>query len=511
MARHGPAAIVVATALYVIVYPFTVTHYPPMTDLPFHAAETSIFRHFWDPNWGFRQQFLLHPLSSPYVSFYGLGAIFALVLPIHIAVKVAAAVMLSLLPIGLAVLLLGMKKTPLWSALGLGVVWAHLTHWGFLNFVGAIGLFAMSLGFTLLVLDSPSRKREVGLCLSLLGVYFTHGFRFPFAIAGVLVTALVAYPATRRFRPLVWPLVPSVALFVGWWLRTPQRGVAISGGDPVGVRWRELEAHLWTGFSGASGVTERGLFHTFAGVALVLGLSSAMWFVAQGRLRRRSLRAWWWGVVVTLLPLAFGGAFLVAYLLLPMRIGGWWYVYPREITTAFYLLLAAVPDMPKQLWFRLPIVTALAFVTGRIGLFVATEYRSFDGATQDFTSVVAHVSPAPRLMYLVFDRAGSTRSMSPFVHLPAWVQAEKGGALSFHFASSEYGPVTYRTRSQNVPPPVPERWEWNPDWFQLDRHGSWFDHFLIRRADDPSWLFASDPSIRPVAHSGEWWLYRRGR
>jgi len=212
---------------------------------------------------------------------------------------------------------------------------------------------------------------------------------------------------------------------------------------------------------------------------------------------------------VTLFPLFLASAFLVAYLVLPMRIGGWWYVYPREITPAFYLLLAAVPDMPKQLWFRLPIVAAVAFYAGRIGLFVATEYQKFDSVTRDFTSIVAHVPRTPRLLYLVFDRSDSTRSMSPVVHLPAWIQAEKGGALSFHFASAEYGPVTYRTRSDKVPPPVPERWEWNPDWFQLARHGGWFDCFLVRRADDPSWLFASDRRIELVAHEGKWWLYRR--
>ncbi len=503
--------VVIATSVYVIAFPFTVTRYPPITDLPFHAAETSIFRHFWDPSWGFHQQFMLHPLDVPYVSFYGLGALFALAMPIHIAVKLAAVVMLALLPLGLGVLFHGMKKTPLWGILGLGVVWSHLTHWGFLNFMGAIGLFAMSVGFALLALDAPSRKREVALGVSLVLLFFTHGFRMPFAIAAVLLTAALLYPATRRLRPVLEPLVPSLILFLTWWLRSPARSHnAGSSGDSMALRLRDIEAHLWTGFEGAVGVRERALFHDFAGAALVLGLSSVIWFLAQRRTRSANFRQWWWGMSVTLLPLLLALGFFLSYLLLPIRIGSWWYVYPREVTPAFYLLLAAVPDMPKQCWFRLPIVGALAFFTGRIGLFVGTEYRKFEAVTRDFTSVVAHVPRAPRLLYLIFDHTGSARAKSPFVHLPAWVQAEKGGALSFHFASSEYGPVRYRTHGGDVPPSVPEQWEWNPRWFQLERHGAWFDCFLVRRADNPSFLFASDPEIRLVAHEGKWWFYQRG-
>src|SRR5262245_26127251 len=152
---------------------------------------SSILRHYWDPSYHFREQFELHPIAVPYMSQFTLGALLMLVLPPIAAVKVAAAVMIGLVPAGLAVLFHGMKKSPLLGLLGLGLCWCNLTHWGFLNFVGALGLFAISVGLTLLLLDRPTRGRQVALGLTLGALYFTHIFRYPFALAAVVGTAVV--------------------------------------------------------------------------------------------------------------------------------------------------------------------------------------------------------------------------------------------------------------------------------------------------------------------------------
>jgi hypothetical protein len=117
--------------------------------------------------------------------------------------------------------------------------------------------------------------------------------------------------------------------------------------------------------------------------------------------------------------------------------------------------------------------------------------------------------PAPRLLYLIYTFAGSNKRASPFLHLPAWIQAEKGGSLAFHFAQWGLYPVRYRHLSPNVPPPFAEGFEWSPQYFDVSRHGEWFDTFLVRHALDPHELFDRDPSIHRVAHFGTWWLYRR--
>jgi hypothetical protein len=499
-----------ALASYVIVYPFTVSHLPPITDLPFHATAISIFRHYWDAGHQFREQFTLHPIEVPYISMYLLGALFALVLPVVEATKASAIVMLALLPAGLAVLFHGMKKTPLWGVLGLALVWTNLTWWGFLNHMGALGLYAMSVGFALLVVDRPTRLRQWGLALTLLAVFFTHVFRYPFALLSVVAAAIVVYPSTRRIRPILLPALPSALVFGAWLVIRPKSMPAPD--EPHRLhpeRLRDAWSHVTMNFGGSDGAREQALFDDAKQAILVVAVTALVWLLWTRRRLASDPRRAWWSFAVTILPLLLAGGFLLAYLLLPMRIGIWWYVYPRELTSALFIGLAAVPDMPRSWWLRLPLLAILSVFLGKIGYFAALHFHQFDHATADFRAVARQVSPAPRLMYLVFDHGGSPRRVTPFIHLPAWVQAQKGGALSFQFIGWNHSPIRYRKDPEHVPPPVPDRWEWTPERYRHGEHGAWFDEFLIRVRREPAYLFQGDPTIEQVAQHGNWWLYRR--
>jgi hypothetical protein len=513
MRAHWPSTVllglVVAAGLYVIAYPFTVVTYPPMTDLPFHAASIAIVRRYFDAAYHFREQFELHFLTVPYATMYLLGAVFALFLPIAWATKLMAIVLLALLPIGLAVLFHGMKKSPLWGVLGLAPVWSVLTHWGFLNFMGAIGLFAMVAGLTLLVLDRPSTRRQIALALALLAVFLTHIYRFPFAIIAVVGIAAVMYPATRRVKPVLLPLAFSLGVFGLWSLvRKPGLGGELG---PLAIhkeRLAEIPDHLYGGFLG---VDEEKIAQQMLWAFAALWAISAILFFVQGRHKNRGFRRIWWGTMVTLLPVAMSAAFLLAYLVLPMSIGVWWFVYPREITSAVFIALAAMPDLPRQWWLRLPMLAVFAVLGGKAAFLTATHWDEFDQSDGDFRAIITKIPRAPKLMYLVFDHSGSPRRVTPYIHMPAWVQAQKGGWLSFHFAGwGDYNPIRYRPLGPDVPPPTPERWEWTPERFDLKTNGAFFDTFLIRSARPPDYLFSSDTSIQEVAHNGRWWLYRRG-
>ncbi|AUX25390.1 hypothetical protein SOCEGT47_059350 [Sorangium cellulosum] len=510
----------VATSVYVIAAPLAVVRYPPMTDLPFHAAQTAVFRHYLDPAWHFREQFTLQPLAVPYMSMYALGALLMLVLSPVAAVKVAAAAMLALLPAGLAVLFHGLKRSPLLGVLGLGLVWCNLTHWGFLNHMGALGLFAMVVGLTLLLLDRPSRGRQIALALALVALFFTHIFRFPFALAAVVGTAVVVFPATRRLRPIALPLAPSLVLFAAWLLaRTDTlRGEAVT----FALRWArlgEIPSLLFTSFTDPAEAAAAGRAARLVLAALLLCAAGAAARLARvgvlagpapspGSAGRQRTFARCAAVV----PVACAAVFLGLFLSLPLEIGLWWYVYPREIVAALFLALGAFPDLPRSPWLRVPAVLALSAAAIGVASVVEDNYRRFDRSTRDFDALIARIPPAPRLLYLVFDHGGSTRTTTPFLHLPAWVQATRGGWLSFHFAVWDASPVAYRPRAEPgavVPPPTPLRWEWTPQKFDVRRHGAFFDWFLVRRRAGADPLFARDPSIVPVDHVGDWWLYRR--
>ena len=380
----------VAVALFVVAGPLSVTRYLPMTDLPFHAAGGSALVHYLDPAFHFREQFELHPLAQPYLSTYGLIGGLLLIFPLEVAVKIAVALHLLLVPGGLAVLFHGAKKSPLLGLLGLGMCWGNLTHWGFINYVGSLGFFAMTVGATMLVVDRPTRRRKVALFLSLLGVYYTHIYRYPFALAAVVGTAVVLYPATRRFRPILWPLVAAVAVFGLWWAIRPATLV----GDiklafhPERVA-NELESALTDGFTDA-GVKDAivGQLRVAGGVGMVCTLHALY-------RRARNLRRFWaWDAGVTLAPLACAGVFFVLFLVMPLWISLWWYVYPREATAAVIVLCGACPDLPRSPagsaspWWR-PWPSPPSGWSGRW----PERYADFEGPVEDFHRITPRGIP----------------------------------------------------------------------------------------------------------------------
>jgi hypothetical protein len=503
----------IAAAVYAIAAPFAAARYPAMTDLPFHAAQTGTLRHWFDPSFHQQDQFELHPLEVPYLSMYALGALLAFVFPMMIAVKIAAAVMLALLPAGLAVLFHGMKKSPLLGLLGLGPAWSSLTHWGFLNFMGALGLFAMATGFTFLLVDKPTRGKQIALALTLVTLFFTHIFRYPFALCAVVGTAIVMYPVTRRIKPIVAPLVPAIALFLVW-LRVRPPALAGSMG-PLSIH-RERLADFVGYLGGAfTDPAEKVAFESsFRILMIVAGLSLAanLWARIDRGDDEIARRGFTWDALALVVPLGCAAVFLGLYLVMPMEIGLWWYVFPREATAAAFLALGAFPDLPRPILLRAPLVAGLAAGGLGVSAVVSKNYAVFDRSTEDFTAITKEIPRAPRLLYLVFDYGGSTRTTPPFLHLPAYVQAEKGGWLSFHFAGWGASPIQYRPRGSAgavVPPPTPLRWEWTPQVFNVTRNGAFFDWFLVRRAGSPDALFQADPTIERVDHVGSWWLYRR--
>lgn len=512
LARSPIETLLIAVAFaiggYVVAYPLAVVYYPPITDLPFHAACTSVLRHYFDPGWHFREQFTLHMLESPYWMHWGLGALLALLMPIVPAVKLSTVVMLAMLPVGLAVMFHGMRKSPLLGLTGLWLVWTTLTHWGFINFMAAIGMFAMVVGFTLLTLDRGDRSHKIGLALSLLAVFGTHIFRFPFALAAVVGTTLVMAPATRKWKPVLLPLVPSfVAL--GVWLSVRKKELSADGMEPLKPHFDRLAEVPTILFNAFAGVEERQAANlSLTAILAVFAVCTAFFFIER-RWRGWQPRDRWWAAGVTLLPICLSFVFLAMYLVLPMAIGIWWYVYPREIVAAAFLLVGVIPNLPKPSLAKLPAVLALGLTAGNQALFVARNYHDFDAHTEDFRRIVSHLPQAPKLGYMVFDHSGTNRVTTPFIHLPAWVQAEKGGWLSFHFLAWNVAPIRYRDNSPNVPPPFPLRFEWEPQRFDVATRGKFFDWFLIRSPGSPDYKMRVDPSLKLVDHQGMWWLYHR--
>ncbi|NUP05816.1 MAG: hypothetical protein HOW73_07125 [Polyangiaceae bacterium] len=505
--RLSPGLLAI-TALFVaggcIAIPFVAATFPKMVDLPMHAAQTAVLRYYFEGRPDIRAQFELHPLSNPYMSSYVLGALLMSVMPVLTAVRVATALMLCWVPGGVATLAWGMKRSPLIGLAAVPLVFCELASWGFINSLAAMGMLAAVIGLTLRLLDEPTKARCIALGLLLVLLFFTHIFRFPLALAGIFATTVVMTRDPRRWRPLLFPVAVALALLVVFMVFRPP---SMQAEAPelklhterlpeilLDVAGREIDEKL----------AERLLDHAM----LVLALASAAWGISHAKRReqsddarsfaRRSLVA----VGASIALSAF------AYLILPWRMGTWAYVYPREATMMTILALGMVPPLPREAWMRWVAVAALSVSSFRVVDRVALQYGAFDARLESFRIVAARIPPASKLCYLVFDREDPAD-----IHVPAYVQAEKGGYLSFQFANFAHAPLHYRSDPEAVVPPIkPHLWEWNPEWFEVQRDGAFFDWFLIHSKRDPSDKLAADPTIVPVAHEGTWWLYvREGR
>jgi hypothetical protein len=481
--------------------------YPPLTDLPMHAAITSTFRHWFDRSWHFQDQFELQPFRVPMLTPYVLGAVLALGLPIAWAVKLSTCIMLGLLPIGLAVYCKGLKKSPLLGVAAAGLAWGPMTHWGFISFVGALGLMMLGVGVTLLLVERPTRTRVVTLGVVSALILVTHVSRFPVYVAAVSIATIAMLPVTRRARPVIVALVPSVMLFAAWWLARPP-----SLSAPMDLGWHferrhKIVDHVFHSFQGTG---EVAILQQMAAIVLAVGVYSFATKVAVARRAKRPLR------ISRRAVLAFGGTFVIAamsallYFILPMKIGQWSWVYPREASAAVLFALPLLPSLPQSPWLRAPALAALLLGIGLPMRFITNKYAAFERATRDFQNIVAELPRAPKLAYLMFDLSGSDAIAKPFVHLPAWVQAERGGWLSFHFATWNATPIRFRTSDpKDVAPDTPDHFEWEPDRFDIATRGKYFDWFLVRTKNSPEERFEVDPSLHLVDRRGSWWLYKR--
>ncbi len=500
------SAIVLFVSIYVIAGPLLAARYPLMTDLPQHAANASVLRHYFDADWHFQEQLTIRPFAVPYMLFYVLAAGLMFLFPKLVAVKMAVFMMLALLPAGLATLFWGMRKSPLLGIIGLLFCWGSLASWGFLNFVGALGLWAMVIGIALRAVDRPAKEASWMLFSPLVLLFFTHPFRFPMAVGALSVVVGLSWAFKRRCRSLLPAVAMASLVGIVWWFARPAELVVDLG--EVRVNWGRASM---AGFgehpyrSLRSGL-DAAAFHRALTMLGVLG--AVLTFVRWRSKRPVSARSRIALGVVLCCVLATA----LLYFTLPMSMGSWWFIYPRELSASAFMALALFPDLPRKAWHRLGTIVWLAAAVLPLGIVAVDSHRAFAGMTEDFYRVTRHVPHAPKLLHLVFPAGPSPAIQSPFRHLSGYVHAEKGGWSSFSFAWLGHSPLRFRDPTQRgavVPPRPPPRWEWTPQRFELNVHGQFYDWFLVRSNRSPAGLFSPDPNIELAAHEGTWWLYQR--
>src|SRR4029079_19310510 len=96
-----------------------------------------------------------------------------------------------------------------------------------------------------------------------------HIFRFPFAILAVVGTTALMYPATRRIRPVLLPMVPSFVVYGRWMLSRPASEASSQLHLQYdATRWKGMDRYLVDGFTGTAGIEEHALFQQLVWVMI---------------------------------------------------------------------------------------------------------------------------------------------------------------------------------------------------------------------------------------------------
>jgi hypothetical protein len=463
--------------------PIWSVRYLPMTDLPQHAAQISIWKHLSDPAYGFAGQFELN-WFTPYLLGYALARAFAAFLPVATAVKAVVTLAVVATPLAMDRLLARTGADRSLALLGIPLAFGFSFYWGFLNFIVAIPIGIAFVASCHGYARRPTLRRAIVLALFAIGLYFAHVLVLAVAgAAGALVIAAAApgpRAAALRVAPLLAP-APFVAL---WAFRTQASESLVRTPDlwAIGAgRVLELPATLL----GYAGDREAGAMAALLAVAVVV----------IGIRPRRSLLAW-----------APAAVALAAFLLGPFRAFGTFYLYQRFAAFTAPLALAATLPGTSARRVRLGRALLLLLVVGWMGI-LTLRFQAFDADARRFDTLVAAMVPARRVLALTFEPGSPAVGGFPFLHFAAWYQAEKGGVLGFSFATFFPELARYRAGAE---PPMTVGLEWYPELFRWERDGE-YDYFVVRAASDlePRLQRASGGRLALEARDGRWWLYRR--
>lgn len=547
--------LVAAVALFTL-SPFLTTLRPPMQDLPQHLAAGRVLLD-GDPSLSFDDYFTSEWARSQYLGIYVLLGLFFYPLewlalsthPLLLANRCAIIVLLATWAGGAE--WLGRRAV---GRVGFGVFAlalffnVHLIL-GFLNFLLGVAFALLGLALFAELRARSARPQLRDWRLWALGLVALSCFYFhvvPFGILlGVTVAsgcfdwALAAWQRRRRAETSLarahWSTYAALGpalLALLFWLTTPAglstREAASGGGSRGKAQYLSFEANhqalpAWTLDSFRSEWDIQWLLVALAIFALYGAVEVVL--VAVERRSKSAAGPLDAGdqepavpkdpVLVWLLRLTAPACF-VAYYVLPASYDWIWPINARFPVLALLFLpywlptSIATPTGPHSSLARVRTWASAAFITvvasAAVGQAVVARaaFAGYDDEISGLDAVLEEIPLGKRVVTLVFDRGSRHIGYSPFLHVGAYYQAERGGVSFFSFNDFPQSPV--RFLDANRPPKVEPRWEWKPEKVRPDRDLTWFDYLIVRGG--PATLKGADGFAQLSSH-GRFRLYQR--
>lgn len=464
--------------------PFLVVRFPPITDLPQHAAQIRLLQEaLADPQSGYLIQWWT-PYSLAYAVLGAAWAVFGAV----DAGRVAALAIATLWVLAVHVLAAGRSRPLAAAALASVLCFNHVLYWGFLSF--AIGWPAFVLWFLLATRQPAERGRWGDAPLFLLAgllLYASHILWLAVGVVWFFLAVLARRPPLRQIAPRLLGLAPALLLAAIWY---PQLGAQGFVSETV---WATLPtgrlSFSWLVEAALGGLA--GALEYWVMLLLALWAAASLW-QSRGRLRE--------AVDVDLLLAA--GLLGLLVLILPDKQTNTIHFASRWAPPATVLLLLALP-CPRSLP-RLQVPLAASFYAV-VCLSTAMAWMRFERVElTGLSRALAEVPSGARVLGLDFVNESRIVRGRPFLQMFAYAQVLRGARLNFSFAAFAPSLVVY-----DEPRAVP--WTVGLEWFPERVRPSDLEHFdyvLVQASDEGHAAFRRDTALRPETAEGRWRLYR---
>jgi hypothetical protein len=506
----GGGMLVIVASLFATV-PVWLPTFPPMTDLPLHAAQVASLGAMLHGGVPGDSPFYIN-WFTPYLAGYLLVYAVSSVVPIVIACKIVIAAAIAALPIATALLMTETGTDRRFALLVIPAMYGFAFHWGLLNFLVAAPIGLVFLWLTLRQARRPSAGGAIGLAVAINALFFCHAMTCLFfgAIGTAIMVLRASTPVIAARRLL--PLASVVPVMIAWGTRTIENPLARQPVD-WDLNWL-ITSQGYYGFSAAwttpggfgwgriLGILPRLLGVVPGMLAAILGVTL---FVIPWRAGARLTPRYelWAPIVVCLATLLFAPSTLFGIALTFQR-------FTLFVVPFLLIMLSPAPAgrrWPRWLW------PACALVAAGWIAFVSANAIRFEKEAEGFPEIVARMEPGERVLSLIIDRDSTTAIAPVFLHFPSWYAALRGGIVDPSVAGTHVQLVLFRPGFESAAR-LSDGFEWHPAQFESGR----FDvpphrYFVVRTSRDPTtWVRRGAACPVHVVHQvNRWWLFESDR
>ncbi|HCS46880.1 MAG TPA: hypothetical protein DIW61_00920 [Candidatus Aminicenantes bacterium] len=485
MERPKGRLVLAALSCCLAALPFLVVKFPPITDLPQHAAQVGLFGEAINqPDSPYRIQWM-----TPYSLVYTVLGASWLVFGPENAGRIGMLIIALLWIAMLHLLAARLKRPALAASLASILFFGHILYWGFYQFAFGWPLF---IGYLLLLrADFRNRWKEA---LTFSGawiiLYFTHILWFFVAVAWLGVTHLFIRRDIKRLFLRALGTVPLFALAAAWYPNLAAYGFKSQTVWATVPFERLLPTWLAdASFGGLKGALEPVFFGLIVIWVLLAWLPNRKGFLAR---TDKSL-------------LLLSALFFILALVLPDKHTNTIRFCQRWVPPGLALLLLGLPEIKvrKSALTAAVFASLLAFFALTSLNWMAFERSELSGLGESLEAL----PQGPRLIGLSYMKESTIVRGRPFIQVFSYAQVYRGGELNFSFA--DFGPslVLYRTPRQLA-------WTSGLEWFPERAKKSdllSFDYALVSGDDGLHEAIRRDRTFDAVTSAGRWRLYKTVR